>query len=268
MMPMLNLPLLRFLAALALFVFLLPTCKDKDCTDAANPDCPNYDPCLMAKVANAEFVILDSLRYYSSDFGAALPVDTMWTFAAIHFRALHENDTYEWKVGTDNRVFTQREFKLDFYSDAIGNIPVRLITTRKSQPDCISGDDGRDTFYRNLFLVDYLANYQKIPIFGSFKGYNEDQKDSVFTIKIFNTEFKDFGIYGFPKGCYDEKITGVYQDMIPSWKGFVATPFACTFFMDAVGRLQPDNKTLIIDYNTRENSSAPRVYRRFIGIKQ
>ena len=270
MMPMLNLRLLPCLLVLALFIFFFPTCKEKDCTDATNPDCPNYNPCLTAKEANAEFIIVDSLRPSVGVYATAFQIDTFWPTNNIYFKALHENDTYEWKIGTDARTFTQRLFTLTFDPNLTGNIPVRLITTRKVPAGCAAGDVVRDTFYQNLFLVEYFSNRDKLPILGTYRGYDNDLKDSLFTITIGYNEFYDKQILNFPRECKD-----AWEPVRPllSWRNFYVghNGGECGFPI-GIGRLQADYKTLIIDYTTQYptggNGGSPVKTRRFIGTKQ
>ncbi|MEM9821367.1 MAG: hypothetical protein AAF985_09855, partial [Bacteroidota bacterium] len=111
-------------------VFLLYDCnQSKICDDPTDPFCPNFDPCIEASRANAEFIIFDSMTVdVVNPQGLALEIDTMWSPRNIHFKALHENDTYEWRVGTDARTFTEKEFFL-YFNDISGNIEVRLIVT-------------------------------------------------------------------------------------------------------------------------------------------
>ncbi len=244
-------------------------CKEEDCDNPANPHCPNYDPCFGKSETNAEFVILDSIvcgldfKYLWQSF----QIDTSYP-KDIWFRALHKNDTYEWKIGSDPRTFTEKEFAL--YIDVPGNIQVRLITTKKIiNQNCFPNDDGRDTFYTNLYIAPFT---QIAPIYGRFLGHDQHNPSLEYIVEIKSPQTAGVynGVYGLPEGCLKLSNPSLPSIMYGSWRnGVIADGEINCFEPQGVATIAGDNKTLTIDYTIRTDfSSNNRIKRRFIGIKQ
>ena len=116
-------------------------CKDK-CKDPTDPDCANYAPCHNFEPANAAFKMLDiPVPTYSWSCDGQAPrnlefeVDTIFGIdTEITFRALHQADKYEWRVGSDARVWTTKEFALTFGPEAIGQVQVQHISLKATVP--------------------------------------------------------------------------------------------------------------------------------------
>jgi hypothetical protein len=247
-------------------IFWLTSCDDnKECTDPLNVDCPNYDPCLTYPASFAEFKIIDSLELFSpfTDMNQGLESDSILTYKDIWFKATHDCDSYEWQIGTDPKVFDRKEFSL--YFDVAGEIPVRLITTRKPDKTCSLNDDGRDTFYKKFVLV---IPSQNIPIFGKYKGYHIDTPNQEYTITVESPypEWAKAGVYGLPNDCNNT----VASPMSYGYKYFVVTDeYIECLEVKGVGRLNNDNKTLNVDFSYITNlNTKERISKNFIGVKQ
>ena len=172
-------PTLSVFILLATAILLLFACKKdiipENCP--AHPQCPDYDPCWYTHTVNADFIIFDTFYMsYVPDF--SLEVDTSWNGTAIHFRALHNNDTYEWKIGSDPNLRTGKEIYLIFGSNIVGDIPVRLVTTRETDHCTIE----RDTVIKSFHLLD--VDYADLPFFGKFKGVKSTHPEDSIEIEI------------------------------------------------------------------------------------
>ncbi|MFN0214170.1 MAG: hypothetical protein ACKVT2_07930 [Saprospiraceae bacterium] len=244
-------------------------CKEEYCDNPYDPNCANYDPCLGKEQTDAEFVILDTIVCGDDlkNLWQSFEVDTCHP-RDVWFRALHNNDTYEWKIGSDPRIFTEKEFSL--YIDVFGDIPIRLITTKKNIfNNCFPDDVGRDTFYRTL----HIANYNLIaPIYGKYLGYDEQNPLLEYTIEIKSPQSAGVysGVYGLPEGCLKLIPPPLPSDMYESWRyGVVADRDINCFEPQGVAELAADYRTLTINYTIRKDfSSSNRISRVFIGIKQ
>lgn len=250
-------------------------CKDK-CEDPTNPDCPNYDPCHNFEPANAAFKMLDipvPLYNWSCDGQAPrnleFEVDTIFgTDTEITFRALHQADKYEWRVGTDARVWTTKEFELTFGPEAIGQIQVQLITEKRDTPRCGGAEFTRDTLTRILVVKSlpqnpYVNGWSLI--FGKWRGFNEDSPANVFDVEI-TPGFPFSRLDGLFPTCVNKPMhVGIALRYMYVLKENIAD---CKN-MCGLGFLQPDNRTLIIDYYFEEppGPGSQRIKKKFVGAK-
>ncbi|MFD2785626.1 hypothetical protein ACFSX6_09165 [Hymenobacter rubripertinctus] len=157
------------LPALALLgPLLLAGCRqDKD---------PQPNPCAAAQANPLSFRFLEN-------YGTPTP-DTAYAKQDITFEGPGAPYTsYEWRVGNDARVFTDRQFSLYFYEKDAGDYRVRLIARRPPNTKCFPNDDGVDTLTQVLSLVP--RSFRKGPIYGKFQGSNTDAPKDTFTIRVF-----------------------------------------------------------------------------------
>ena len=238
---------------IATVLLFISSCCDEPCYDITNPECENYDPCYS--VPNAEFQIIDTLQYGSDDIGRAFITDTFFQNKEIAFRALHENKTYEWKIGTDTSTWHNKYFTLLFEDDAVGDIPVRLITTGGADDWCL-GDYGRDTFYRTIYL---LPSGQNRPIYGTYTGFDEDNPDVIYDVIVKYSNKKIVGL----NNCHDTEF-----NFLASYRGFVWDSDNDTNCNNpkGYGELAADHKTLTIRYNVGV-FGGERTEKIFTGIK-
>jgi hypothetical protein len=172
-----------FLLLFALSAVVLTTtwsgCKKDDdeggpCFDETNPACENYDPCWNRREpVSAEFeagayrVELDTWYPESSEY--IVEGDTVQAGRYLKFTALDPDaETFEWTVGTDTRVWTDRSFYLLFPCDQVENqtLPVRLVVTRLSDTVCAPESVLRDTFTRHFYFV----HLDKLAFMGVYEG--------------------------------------------------------------------------------------------------
>ena len=262
-----NAPYLLFF--LFIFFQIYTSCKkDDDCQDAADPLCSNYDPCLGAVETDADF------GFYSRQVGH----DTVYWFSArdtvyslhgarIYFRAHHAMESYEWKVGSDPRVFRDSVFDLDFDENIQGNIVVRLIVTNGPKTDCFPRDDGRDTVSKSFYLKP-IDELKEVPMFGKFKGHDEGYPDIEFVVEI---SPEDAGLRGLPNDCdvFYAPPWGAFDFIGWQWD-FIIDPqpnYACGD-PEGEGHVSDDRNTLTIEYSL-EDSLIPEVRHdmKFIGTR-
>ncbi len=260
-MPTLSKTLLFFLFIGAAFF----AC-DKECADPYDPKCPNFDPCLTYNTHHAECRIVDSVENSDAfkDMNRGFDIDTTWTFREIWFKAQHHADSFEWRVGTDARVWRTKEFPLEF--DVTGPITVRLVTFKKSDKECFPESDGRDTFYKTFHLV---IPSSEAPIYGTYKGHNTDTPNEEFEFKVgspFDGNWADAGIRGLPNGC----TSPVASTCISGFDYFVLVEDAINCFAPkGVGILQEDKQTIVVDYSYISNvNTNERVTKKFVGKKK
>ncbi len=159
----------------------------------------------------------------------------------VWFRALHDNSTYEWKIGADPRTFTAREFSL--YIDVPGDILVRLITTRNTiYQACFPDDTGRDTFYRTI----HIAKYSQIaPIYGKYLGHDDQNPTLENTVEIKSPQPAGVysGVYGLPEGCLKLIDPPLASDFFESWRhGVILDKYINCFEPQGVATISQDNR--------------------------
>ena len=152
----------------------LQSCE-KECTDACNPECENYDPCCGKTKADASFKIYELLQEMPSDHnvgfkGEDVATDTIISTNFALFKADYEAEYYEWSVGTDPRVWNSHEFTLRFSSVPYYTpIEVRLKVYKKTDQSCFPGASDTAVFTRTLYTVPRDSSR----VTGRFEGYLE-----------------------------------------------------------------------------------------------
>ncbi len=257
-----------FSCVLLLGIVPLACCKD-ECDDPTNRRCPNYDPCLSYVPANADFDILEVLFAIpncgdreSTTF--ELQVDTVFPRGDITFRALHQADKYYWKIGSDPKVFTDKEFSLYFNVTAVGNINVTLIAEKDDFQHCTLSSTSRDTVTKTFHILSPPDNSMTDPwslLHGNWRGSDTENPEDTFNIEI--PPGFPRRINNLPRGCFDQPLD------VRLWRKniFFAGSAASCKRICGHGALQDDYKTLVIDYWIDGNSPGERIQKQFSGIK-
>jgi hypothetical protein len=230
--------------------------------------CCKKDPCANQTATSADF---DMSQVYLNEYVPMINGDTLLEGAngvTIKFKATDSTaKEYKWKIGTDPRVFTQKEFKLDF--GAFNTIDVTLIITKDIDPLCAGTDDGVDTI-RKVFTV---LPIEKSLAYGVYNGFLTDNPLDTFnfTLAYFPTE--DFANYdNLPKGCFARQKSD--HAVIMRYKGFflgkdVPTKpnGSCIQAYNSLATLQNDYKTLEFTFKQWSDVQQKGIQKTFIGKK-
>ncbi len=224
------------------------------CHGCKEPVMPN--PCEGVEEVTADFKMEYSMGYGEDE--QWYEADTILEVMTVRFSAIGNYDSIKWKVGLDPRVFTKKEFSLEF--DNQDNIQIRMIGFRAPNLDCFPNDDGVDTVLKQLTIFPD----EKSLVLGEFDGYFLSEPDSLFTMKIERYINGVIWTPEFPKGC----IKDPYHEGAFKW-----TSYRRLFNDYMYGGCQSDlpyvwgaylNDTLKIEYeypSTGEKGT-------FIGIKK
>lgn len=247
------------------FVFFQISCE-KDCLDERNPECSNYDPCIDEILPDAGFHFY---REYYDRFGDTiyLPIrDTVYNLPAgggslVTFKADNDQmDTYEWNIGVDPRVFTGSRVPLGF-TNIDGELSTTLTVHKESKEDCIPEEEENVSLTKSIYFK-VVDNIKDFPIYGSYRGVNEDTPLDTFTVDIALEVLNK--IRNFPLGCTD-------------YVGVTIFPTGRTFYIEyqnacgkpaGTGYLEEGNQKLVINYtiDTGEENGE-RLSKRFIGTR-
>jgi hypothetical protein len=181
--------------------------------------------------------------------------------------------SYQWKIGSDPRTFTQRSFTIEF-DNIRGAIPVRLIVKKTVNKSCFPYDDGIDTLTKTFYTGEVGL------VYGNFEGYVASKPTEIFTIStLFQPQIGFAFVSNLPNGCprdaYDAtKLSyyGNYRKIV-----FGTTPnltrvgspdeVRCQFPW-GTGEILRGSRTLVLDYTIWSSEKKQFVKDRFIGTKK
>jgi|688.fasta_scaffold00973_21 hypothetical protein len=160
------------------------------CGDNLKPD-----PCFKKKQVKVDFTIGEILNFATD---TVLISDTTLANNMVLFKAESDFLSYEWKIGNDLKVFTGKEVKLRFTSSE-PRVEIRLIAKWKPDTKCFPNDDGVDTVYKYLTVIDYYKN----PILGVYNGYVKSNPTESFdvTVSLENIYVPDCDCSADPRFC-------------------------------------------------------------------
>ena len=159
-----------------LLIISCSRCKEK-CTDATNPDCPNYDPCLSQIPFTADFKMVSSGGIDPAGY-EVLDGDTGWCKSTFRFIPLHQVDSVKWILGSDPTVHTQTNFTINFEL-AYYNVPVTCIAYGKQNSQCFGVENVIDTVVKHLTVV----QWPDLPIWNwRFMCHYDDEPQTEFEI--------------------------------------------------------------------------------------
>ncbi|MBX2930078.1 MAG: hypothetical protein KF852_19760 [Saprospiraceae bacterium] len=246
--------------------------KDPPCDDPLNPECPNYDKCLTVVRTDAAFTVTNWTDPHYLPFRDTIPTPGV---RRIYFRAADTRmSRYEWKIGDDPRVFTDSLFFLIF--DNVSGWINFTLTTYNDNFDslCFPGDSGKVTVQKAYYFNHYTDNSHsgtlaQYPIFGEYLGHDEGSPSDTFRVTL-DLDY-NLGAYPFnlPRGCNARLGSrGIYNThyflhqtthLPPAGLEQCYTP-GLVFAV-----LQPDNKSLNIEYEFTQNGV--RIKRKWRGEK-
>lgn len=168
-----------FISGFLLIVLILiisHSCRKHICDDPCDARCQNFDPCCGQSPPDASFTIYEDLSWYVGSFSDTMlsPTDTITTINnPVLLRANHDASYYEWKIGSDDRVWNTRDVRLNFASLPLYT-PL-LITLKVYKPvnrSCFPEAEDTVTSTRTLVKVPRDSAY----IFNKgFVGYTKNQ---------------------------------------------------------------------------------------------
>jgi hypothetical protein len=253
----------------------LAACRKERCDDPSNPDCRNYDPCYGFEDPGAAFKVyykwgaIQSCRVSGTSEDTVTErfrlevTDTTRNGVILLFEGPEGMDTYKWKVGTDSRTWETPTFELEFGDNAIGEVPVTLITAKNDFDRCSGISVLRDTFTKSLFFV--TMGVQELPLFGVWEGVNTDATLDTFSIRIF-LYMLSTRIENLPLGC-NQTNSWVsahmgYHNININYDSGAECLFICGH-----GGIDPPTGILSIDYWVDDEHTGARVGRQFVGRK-
>ncbi|QNL22227.1 hypothetical protein HZR84_09850 [Hyphobacterium sp. CCMP332] len=151
------------------------------CNDPFNPDCPNYDPCLLKTPVNAQYTISTPLARTGA-YLDTLVEDTAFAGGNILFKAnIEDADYYKWYLGLDTiEGENVKEVVRNINSLPYGIYTSSLIITKSADTTCFPFDDGTDTVHQTFSQVEICD----LAIINRFKGVFEDSPDDTLTIEL------------------------------------------------------------------------------------
>jgi hypothetical protein len=148
-------------------VFVLLGCNNDDekmdppCNDPSNPDCPNFDRCLVISGTSADFEILNQFGT-TSPYNELFYPDSVTFGGLVKFKAIDSTASlYRWILGADTIE---------------GGTEVRYVE-KEVDVTCFPADPGFDSRTR---LINYKGNTCEAQIINKFKGvFDTNPNDSV-----------------------------------------------------------------------------------------
>lgn len=146
---------------------------------SCGPD-DNPDPCANLEPVTARFIMGERITNSGYEQIDTLVLsDTVLTWSSVEFRAPKGYDRYEWKIGFDERTFTDSVVALRF-PDPVSSLPIRLIVQDEPNTTCFPEDDGIDTLTQYLTVVPIDSSV----VFGRYQGYLESNPADTFTVSV------------------------------------------------------------------------------------
>ncbi len=249
------------LAMIGSLTFFLQSCDE-----------PKPNPCIGKELLNADFTIGQRIKLDYVNGGGIdtlIRTDTILIDYAAQFEAKHDNMTYEWKIGEDPRTWNTKKVSLAFRNFS-GSVTIRLIGRWTPNLQCFPKDDGVDTVYHTLTVVEDKDN----PVFGEFEGYNLSNKSDIFRIKLFLNNAGYVILNNVNRNCQPTVINGeqIPFDGIISYRRYFFTGYDNSRYG---GCLEPrgvmvvsgSGKSVIVNFSTIKSSSdsKTRIKDTFIG---
>ena len=194
----------------------LQSCKKK-CYDRNNPECENYNPCFGVARPTADFKIRQWSHWGTEEYPNPPEFcDTILGSDAKFIANYAEGSSYSWKVGTDIRIFTGKEFAIGFidYLQDTNNRqsrysnfykPIDVTLTVKTKPGVQNKIGNCSPLSDTLISVTRKLVFAKTNPFdtgGIFKGtFQGETQEKVVEIKNFFDKKYQKGFYhfiGFP----------------------------------------------------------------------
>ena len=225
------------------------------------------DPCANEKPFKANFYIQESVG------DSLVKTDKVMQYGTAVFNASSVYDTYEWKIGNDDRTFKTKKVSL-LFTDSIKEVTVRLIATKKPGA-CFPNDKTIDTVYKSFSVIPWRES----PLIGTFVGTFDSDKNKRDSVKLIYTP----NIDGWGALNLTNINCGCNLDNIISWstsRGAYAYRFDSdnTYYAGCKGPVAwvqlNGGDTLVVNFTYRDNTQGnnpllwPIIKDRFIGVRK
>ncbi len=267
------------------------------CDDPTNPECRNYDPCLVQGAVSAEFEMFENGFGWPEQLPVVGQINSCNTLVLT---ASQDLDSYEWLIGLEPTPRLGRTVTVTFECTPFNRIAIRLIV--KGQPNlaCDPNDDGIDT------VIKYVAvrPSDSLMIGGRFRGrHTHIQEEDDFVVEIRMRPDRpymafppppsatwNYYIMNLPKGTPRPMWGGTTEEIYTIWSPLRLNPGGEGFWMPAdengwysyapegYGAISADGDSLTIRYTILDSVqfwATPPAYSRnkqdtltFIGIRQ
>lgn len=238
-----------------------------------DPVRPKPDPCEGKKPVTAEIKVFQKVANYADipQITDWIETDTFPTSKIVLFEAIGEYKYYEWQIlGDTTRYLTKQKYFL--FDEPWGELTVRLIV--RSSPDtlCFPDDDGIDTAFKKILVV----NKEDLAIVGSYSGFHEGTPLDTFTVEIKKEgNNRDMVIYNINRGCYvpievEPFAAYIFLDYCNHYINFTSEitsyfVYGCEAPIGS-GILDISNNKIVIDYESGPKNDRKKY--KFIGVKR
>jgi hypothetical protein len=178
-----------FFLTLLLALIILTGCPD----DPVRPD-----PCEGKKPVTAEIKVFQKVAATADHNADWIETDTLPVEKIVLFEAGGDYQYYEWQImGDTTRYFTKNKSFL--FNEPWGELTIRLIVKSEANINCFPDDDGIDTAYKKILVV----NKADLAIVGSYLGYHEDNPTDTFSVEIkYEAGNRGMVMYNINRGCF------------------------------------------------------------------
>lgn len=245
-----------------------------------------HDPCDDAKRVSADFRTYNELYYFDKENGNVVEKtkiveeDTFMLYSYVTFEAFEANaESYEWTIGNDPRKRTEKKFTLAFDGLTVlqeSPISVKLKIKKVPNSKCFPDDLGIDSVTQLI----YFLHQDNWPIYGKYKGADDTDPNTVFTIEIYrDSKSQETFITNLPNACnpnnpgirigYSTAFEFALNNFPAPSNYFPPLVMNC-YFQDhykKIGSLLLDRKNIMIDYEFTEGgvNESQKKHRVFKG---
>ncbi len=227
-----------------------------------NDDKVITDPCAGLKPITAEIVISERVK------DTIIHSDTVIYYRPVQFSSPRKYDSYEWKIGYDDRTFSDSSVVLNF-REPFGELPIRLIVKSRPDTECFPEDDGIDTLEKTF----YVKHPSEIAILGSYIGAHERDLLDTFGVDIIWVPQKGLIINNINRGFIDTVFKN--SPLIDKWYGNNIVMFetgatnAGSLGPKGTAILSENGNEIIINYSARDPEDfEKRNQFRYIGTRR
>lgn len=176
-----------FFYSTLLFLVAVASCKKDDdisecpCDDPSNPECPNYDPCLLENRITANFKIYDDVFSGGPNSDQWFEDDVLYG-GRIKFEAVEQDANYKWYLGQETLEGTEyHEVVKTLFDLNPGTYSAALRVQKEPNLQCFPNDTGIDSTFRTFEVVGICD----LMIMNKFKGVFESAPNDSIILEFF-----------------------------------------------------------------------------------